>query len=178
MVKHKFNTLIIHRFVLIFILLIAQTLQLYLAGLCHAGLIDRIVAYIDDQAVTYSEFEERFAKMKEIIPGITKEEALNSMINTLLLLNQARRMKLEASSDDDLIKEYVDVKIKSRIVIKEETLNEYYLKHKQEFGGKDYLAVREGIEKYLTELETNKRLKEHIEELRHQSNIVIQLRDK
>jgi hypothetical protein len=159
---------------LLVVLLIIQSTAL---PFCHAALIDRVVAYVDDQAITYSEFRERYGKMKQAIPDITEEEAINSMINTLLLLGQARKMRLEAVSDDDLVKEYVDIKIKSGVFIKEETLTEYYNKHREEFQGRDYLTVREEIEKYLTELETNKRLKEHLEELKNQSNIVIRLRD-
>lgn len=148
------------------------------ASCCMAELLDRVVAYVDDHAITYSEFNERFEKLKEVVPGITEEEAVNSMINTYLLLQQARRMRLEAASDDDLVKEYIDISVKSRVFIKEETLMNYYETHKADFGGKDYPAVRDQIEKYLTELETNKKLKEHIEELRKKANIVIQLKYK
>ncbi len=160
------------------VLIAVMTLQLVVPTLCPAELIDRIVAYVDDQAITYSEFRDRYARMKEAVPGITEDEAVNSMINTLLLLDQARQMRLEAVSDDDLVKEYVDIKIKSGVFIKEEVLVDYYNKHKEEFRGRDYLTVREIIEKYLTELETNKRLKEHLGELRKKTNIVIQLRDR
>jgi len=171
---NKLDPSFIFKFVLICLLLLLQSESL---SLCYAELIDRVVAYVDDKAITCSEFMERYSKMKEVVPALTKEEAINSMVNTLLLLDQARKMKLEAASDDDLVREYVDIKIKSRIFIKEEVLMEYYNKNKEEFRGKDYIAVREEIENYLTELATNKKLKEHIEELRHQSNIEIQLRD-
>jgi hypothetical protein len=160
------------------ILYIQLMLQLIVIPFCFAGLIDRVIAYVDDHAITYSEFREKFESMREVVPDITEEEAVNSMINTLLLLDQARKMRFEAASDDDLVKEYVDIKIQSRVFIKEDQLKEYYNNHKGEFGEKDFLAVHDTIEKYLLEVETNKQLKEHLEELRGKSNIVIQLRDK
>jgi hypothetical protein len=115
--------------------------------------------------------------LKKVLPNLTEEEALNSMINNLLLLEQAHKMRLEAPSEDDLVKEYIDVRIKSRVYIKEDQLNAYYSEHKKEFGGKDYLSVRDGIERYLSELEINRQLKELLKELRNESNIVIQLKD-
>jgi hypothetical protein len=153
-------------------------LQLIVVPFCSARLVDRVIAYVDDYAITYSEFREKFENMRGVVPGISEEEAVNSMINTLLLLAQARKMRLEAVSDDDLVKEYVDMKIKSRIFINEDRTTEYYNNHKGEFEGKEYLVVRDIIEKYLLEVETNKQLKEHLAELRGKSNIVIQLRDK
>jgi PHD/YefM family antitoxin component YafN of YafNO toxin-antitoxin module len=160
------------------ILFILLMLQLIMVPLCIAEMIDRVIAYVDDNAITYSEFREKFASMRDVVPGISEEDVVNSMINTLLLLDQARKMRLEAVSHDDLVKEYVDIKIKSRIFIKEEQITEYYKSHRNEFRNKDYLSVREEIEKYLTELEINRKLKEHLEDLRKGSNIVVRLRDK
>lgn len=141
-----------------------------------AELIDRVVAYVDDHAITYSEFRQKYAQMKQVVPNITEQEVANAMINNILLVEQARKIRLEAKSDDDLVKEYIDVRIKSRIYIKEEQLSAYYAEHKGEFGGKDYLSVRDEIENYLMELETSRQLKEHIAELRSQADIVIQLK--
>jgi len=156
---------------LIIFMLIAAAPQLF-----SAELIDRVVAYVDDHAITYSEFWDKFGKLKKALPDITEEEAVNSMINNLLLLEQAHKMRLEASTDDDLVKEYIEMRIKSRVFIKEDQLAAYYAAHSKEFGGRDYLSVRDEIEKYLSELEINKQLKEHLQDLRKQSNIVIQLK--
>jgi isopentenyl diphosphate isomerase/L-lactate dehydrogenase-like FMN-dependent dehydrogenase len=147
-------------------------------SLCRAELIDRVIAYVDDRAITYSEFEERYKKIRQAVPDITEEEALNSMVNALLLLQRAKKMRLEAPNEDDLIKEYLDITIKSRIVLKEEKMLEYYNNNRHSFGDREFSAVRPEIEKYMLELETNMQLKEHLKELRRQSNIVIQLKDK
>jgi len=44
-----------------------------------------------------------------------------------------------------------------------------------EFKGADYLSVRDEIEQYLFELETNKQLRKHIEDLRGAAEITINL---
>jgi hypothetical protein len=153
-------------------------LQVVMFCECEAALIDRIVAYIDDHAITYSELLVKYEKLKEAIPGISQEDTLNSMINAQLLLQKARKMKLEAATEDDLIKEYIDIIVRSRVVITEDKTMEYYNTHKQEFGEKDFSTVRAEIEKYLSELETNLQLKKHLIELRNQANVVIQLKSK
>jgi hypothetical protein len=147
-------------------------------SICSAELIDKVIAYVDDRAITYSEYMERYEIIRQSVPGITKEETLNSMINALLLLQRAKKMRLEAPTEDDLIKEYLDIIIKSRIVINEVKILEYYNKNRLEFGEKEFAAVRPSIEKYLLELETNIQLKEHLKELRTQANIVILPKDR
>jgi hypothetical protein len=84
-------------------------------------------------------------------------------------------MKLEALTDDALLKEYVEIKIRSLVVIKEETVMQYYSENQADFDGRLYAAVRDDIEAYLAERETNRRLKEHLSELREQSDISIRL---
>jgi hypothetical protein len=142
-----------------------------------AAVIDRVVAYVDDRAITLSEFQENYKKTKAIVSAVTEEEVINSMINRMLLLKEAGKMKLEGRTEDDVLKDYVDIKIKSSIVIKEDAVALFYKEHYDEFRGKEYLSVRDDIEKYLFELETNKLLKKHIEELRDHSEIKIQLKN-
>jgi parvulin-like peptidyl-prolyl isomerase len=170
----QYTALLVQRSVLLAVIF----MLLAVSSSSGVELLDRVVAQVDDQAITYSEFSLKFNRMKQVLPSITEEEALNSMINSLLLLQMAKKMKLEAATEDALIKEYVDITIRSRITIPEDRLSEYYNNYKQEFGDKDYSSVRDQIEKYLLEFETNKHLKEHLKELQNQANIVIQLRYK
>lgn len=141
----------------------------------YAELIDRVVAYVDDTAITLSEFEENYEKMKKTTADIKEEDVINSMINRLLLLKEAKKMKLEALTDDELLKDYIDIKIGSSILIKEDAISLFYSEHINEFKGRDYLSVRDDIEKYLFELEINKQLKKHLEELRANAEVKIQL---
>lgn len=142
----------------------------------YAKMLDRVVAYVNDTAITLSEFQDSYNKMKETIEQITDDEVINSMINRILLLKEAKKMRLEAENADYMIANYIDIKIKSTVIIREEVILEFYNENIKEFGSQDYLSVREEIETYLVELETNNQIKRHLEELRRNAEIVIQLR--
>lgn len=159
-----------------FVFFCAIALLLYCSK-SSAEIIDRVVAYVDEAAVTLSELRDYYSETKKTT-DITEEEALNSMINHIVLLKEAGTMKLEAHTDDELLKDYIDIKIGSLILIKEDAVISFYNEHTNEFKGQDYLTVRDGIEKYLFELEINKQLKKHLEELRGKAEIKIQLTGK
>jgi hypothetical protein len=156
-------------------LLISYILLFALCASVHADIKDRVVAFVDNDAITLSELEAKYAETLKVTPAITKEEVLTTMVNSLLLLNEARKMKLEAPTEDALLREYIDLKIRSFIRIKEEEITDFYKKHINEFQGKELDDVRDGIEKYLTEKEVNERLKAHIDELRGKSCVRMQL---
>lgn len=139
---------------------------------------DRVVAFIDNIAITLSELEEVYEESLKITPRITKEEVLNTMVNRVLLIREAKKSRLEARSDDELIKEYIDLKIRPLIRIKEEELLDFYQRHTGEFQGKEFEAVRFEIENYLIEKELNNVLKMHVSELREKAYIKIQLDDR
>jgi hypothetical protein len=145
-------------------------------GLLFADIKDRVVAFVDNDAITLSELEAKYEETLKVTPAITKEEVLTTMVNRLLLLDEARKMKLEAPTEDALLNEYIDLKIRSFIRIKEEEITDFYKKHISEFNGKELDDVREDIEKYLTEKEVNERLKAHINELRGKSCVRMQLK--
>jgi hypothetical protein len=155
-------------------LLITLLFKLYAS--VHADIKDRVVAFVDNNAITLSELEAKYEETLKVTPAITKEEVLTTMVNRLLLLDEARKMKLEAPTEDALLKEYIDLKIRSFIRIKEEEITDFYKKHITEFHGRELDDVREDIEKYLTEKEVNERLKAHISELRERSCVRMQLK--
>jgi hypothetical protein len=156
-----------------FLLLTAYCLLL--TAYSSAEIINRVVAYVDDTAITLSEFEETYNEMREAVKDITKEETINSMINSVLLLHEARKMRLDAPTKEDLVKDYIDIKIRSLIFIRESDIRAFYEKNIDKFKGIDYLQVRDEIESYLFELETNRRLQSHLEQLRANAEIKIQL---
>jgi hypothetical protein len=157
-------------------LLIACLLLFTLYTSVHADIKDRVVAFVDNDAITLSELEAKYEETLKVAPTITKEEVLTTMVNRLLLLDEARKMKLEAPTEDALMKEYIDLKIRSFIRIKEEEITDFYKNHASEFQGKELDDVREDIEKYLTEKEVNERLKAHISELREKSCVGMELK--
>jgi len=140
-----------------------------------ADIRDRVVAYVDNDAITLSELEEKYANTLEITTDITKEEVLHTMVNRLLLLIEAKKIKLEAASKDALLKEYIDLKLRAFIRINEEEIADFYQVHIDDFQGKEIEEVREDIENVLTEKALNERLKSHINELKEKACVRIQL---
>lgn len=139
----------------------------------YAGLIDRVSAYVGDDVITLGELEDAYQKDVNTMPGITRKEVLNTMINRAMLLREAHGMRLEAPDDEALIREYIDIKVGAFIIIKEEDIEGFYKEHKADFKGLKFVKVRDKIEKYLMEKELNQRLKMHIEELKAKTYIRI-----
>lgn len=144
-------------------------------SLLHADIRDRVVAFVDNSAITLSELEMSYEATKKLDPRVTKYEVLNTMINRLLLLREARKIGLEATSEDKLLQEYINLKIRAFIRIKEKELLDFYNNHIKDFQGKEFDTVRDEIENYLIEKELNPRLKEHISELKKKVCVKIQL---
>jgi len=161
---------------LIFEIFLIITLLLTLYDLLSAEVIkDRIVAFVDNDAITLSELEMKYHDTVKVTSDITQEEVLNTMVNRLLLLREAKKIRLEAPSEDELLNEYIDLKIRAFIRIKEEELKDFYNKNISKFEGKELDSVRDEIENYLAEQEVNQRLKAHINELTGKSCVKIQL---
>lgn len=156
-------------------LLLINLLLTFHYSLCTAEIRDRVVAFVDNAAITLSELEKTYADTLRVTPNITKDEVLNTMVNRLLLLREAKKIRLEAPSEDELLREYIDLRIRAFIRIKEEELTDFYEKHLDDFQGREFESVIEEIESYLIEKEVNQRLKVHINELREKACIKMQL---
>lgn len=157
--------------------LIVILLLLHIACAAAAELLDRVVAYVDNRAITYSEFREVVEKSRREGKHVHEGEVLDAMVNRFLLLKDARRLRLEAPTDDELIKQYIDLRVKSMIIINERDVRAFYEENLLQFEGRNFSEVRDDIERYLFEQETTALLKKQIAQLREQSVIVIQLRD-
>lgn len=168
--KRRLRNSKLERILLVTIIFAAFSLHL---SFSHAELIDKVVAFVDNSAITLREFEETYEKSRAINPNIPKKEVLNTMINRMLLLTEAKKLKIEARSDEELLSEYIDLKVKAFIKISEEDLEVFYNKNISEFKGAGYDAVRDKIEEYLTEQEINRLLKRHIDELRSKAYIKV-----
>jgi hypothetical protein len=141
----------------------------------QAEIRDRVAAFVDDIAITLSELETRYAETARVAPDATREEVIKTMVNRVLLLREAKKIRLEAPSEDELLRDYVDLKIRAFIRISEEDILDFYNKNIVDFNGKELDDVREDIENYLTENELNKRLRWHIDELRDNACVRIML---
>lgn len=141
-----------------------------------AGIFDRVVAYVNNQAITLSEFQAQYRDTLKMVPDATKSEVINTMINRLLLLDEARKYRIQASSEDQMVKEYIDLKVRAFITVSEQETESFYKNNRRHFSGKDYEDVRGEIEKYLTEKKVNERLKETLAALRKKAYVKIQLK--
>lgn len=158
-------------------LMLVACCSLPVTVLCHAEVVDRVVAFADNVAITLSEFNETFEKAKKLKQGVSSAEVLNTMINRVLLLREARKLKLEAKTDDELIGEYIDVKVRPYARVRDEDLEDFYNKNLLEFKGSSFDLVREKIEGYLMEREVNNLLKRNIDELREKTYVKITMED-
>ncbi len=140
----------------------------------YCKVIDRVVASIDDMAITESEFNEKYAELVKIDKGIARLQALNAIINKKLLLKDAKKYRIEGE-EDDVIRQYIDLKFRALIRVNDKKSKKYYNDHKDEFEGQEYEDVRNDIIKYLTEYEVNEQLKKQIEKLRSMATIRIML---
>jgi hypothetical protein len=140
----------------------------------HAGIQDRVVAFVDNTAITLSDLEMKYAETLKTTPNITTMEVLNTMVNRTLLLREARRFRLEAPSEEELLKEYIDLKLRAFIRIRDQEIADFYQQHLIDFQGKELDEVRDQIETYLIENELNQRLKSHIDELRGKACVKVQ----
>jgi hypothetical protein len=166
--KHHVVGTIIH-----FLLLVACCLLL--TAYSSAEIIDRVVAFVDERAITLTELEKNYKDMIKLKPDIRKEEVLNTMINRILLLEEAKKLRIEAQTKDETINEYIELKLKTTIKITEQAIRDFYENNKTEFGRNEFDDVRDLIEDYLTEKELNEKLKRHIEELKTKAYIKIHL---
>ncbi len=141
----------------------------------EAEIFDRVVAFVDDQAITLSELKEQLEVAKRLTPDITEEEVLNTMINRILLWREANKYRIEAPTRDAMIDEYIDLKVRAFIRVSEADIEDFYKKNQDKFAGKTLDNIRDEIEKYLTEKQLNSRLKQTLKELREKAYVRMQL---
>lgn len=138
-----------------------------------ARIIDRVAAFVDDHAITQSEVEQKYREMREVNEDVTYEDTIRTMINRTLLINEAKKYRLEGETPDVLIEKYIDLKIRATVKIPEDAIVRYYEENRVHFAGRNYEDVREEILRYLTEKKVNDRLREQLVELRKSYRIVI-----
>ena len=149
------------------------TCHLLLAAEGSTAVSDRVIAFVDDHAITMSELDEQYQSTTKISPDITIGEVLDTMINKILILREARKYRIEAPSLDQVMREYIDLKIRAFIRVGESDIEKFYQENKADFAGKEFEDVRDEIDKYLAEKELNEQLKKVVRELRRDAYIRI-----
>ena len=189
--RNKKRKSLLKKLFIIFFLLFTVYYSLFTVH-CYSEVVDRVVAIVDDEAVMLSELNSAYqrafspqgesAEAENSKTDITQEEVLNGLINRVLLLKQAKKFShsIQTRNDYDentLIKEYIEKQLKTFIRIPFEEIEQFYEKNKEKFGSKDFYDVRDEIEELLIEKELNRRLIRHIEELRKNAYIQVQLKE-
>ncbi|MEW6410363.1 MAG: hypothetical protein AB1488_09690, partial [Nitrospirota bacterium] len=166
-----------------------------------AEVIDRVVASIDNEAITLSDVHDA---MQFSGKNISEKEIVETLINRRLLLREARNLKLseidkveidesvkrlkskypseeafrkaynnitkydlhEHIRESLIIERLIDYRIKAFIIITPEQIRDFYEKNRDKFGKEGFEDVRDEINQYLIEIETNKRLKERLDILK------------
>lgn len=170
----------------IFFMFLLVTYYLLLVTAVNAEVLDRAVAIVDEEVVMRSEFNEAFQWALNMGVDVTHENVLDGLINRILLLKEAKKFHKEnvfaARAREDknvlvnvIINEYIEKRLKIFIRIPFEDIERFYEQNKGFFEG-DFYDVRDKIESYLAEIELNKKLAWHIEELREKAYIRIQLK--
>lgn len=155
-----------------YILVLATLFSFLFVEICECEIINRVVAYVDDQAITLRDFNKFKNDIQRKTPDISNNEIIELMINRKLLLKRAKDLFAEGD-EEDLLNNYIDLKVKSQVIITENQIRDYYEKNKEILGSESYHSIRDQIEKYLFEKEFNRKLKDFIQELRNASDVKI-----
>ncbi|MDA8171662.1 MAG: hypothetical protein M0Z48_07520 [Nitrospiraceae bacterium] len=134
-------------------------------------ILDRTVAFVGDDAILLSELETRYTQAVKLTPDITKAQVLQTMINRLLLLREARKIFPETMDDEQAIREFTDFKIRAFVVVPEDAVRDFYEKNKAKMGGAPYEQMRGQIERLLKEKEINRSLQSYLQGLREKAYI-------
>ncbi|MDA8169506.1 MAG: SurA N-terminal domain-containing protein [Nitrospiraceae bacterium] len=135
-------------------------------AMAWAKVIDRTVAFVNNEAILLSELDARYQKAKQITPDITRQQVLNTMINRALLVQAAKKIFPETTDEDKLIRDYIDLKVRAFIKISGQEVRDFYDGNRKNFGSASFDQVKDRIESLLEEQEVNRRLESHIQALR------------
>ncbi len=163
--------------------LLLSTFYFLLSTSLYGEVLDRIVAVVDDEVILLSELNNKYQVSLDSGLEVTREEVLDGMINRALFLKEARRFStengfaLQTKEDENrLINEYIESRLKVFIRIHFSDIEFFYYEEKKSsFKDESFNDVKDEIEEYLIEKELNKRLIEHIMELKEKVYIKTQL---
>ena len=158
-------------------LLFFCTIFILAAHSASAEIFDRVVAFVNNQAITLSEFQQQYRSTLKKVPDATEKDVINTMINRILLLDEARKYRIVAPTEDEMVEQYIDLKVRAFITVGEQEMESFYKNNRSRFAGKKYEDVRDEIEKYLTEKQVNEMLKKTLADLREKAYVKIQLKE-
>ncbi len=150
-----------------------------------AEILERIVAIVNDDVILLSEYKKELESAKKSGRRRSVEEVLEEMINSNLLLHEAKKywagvsvVRNDTAIDDKaVINEYINRRIKAFIHIAYEDIEAYYMNNRDLFGNREFYNARDEIEEYLVNEELKVRLRQYLKELRKSAYIRVQLND-
>ncbi len=149
--------------------------MLMVAFLSHAAVIDRVVAYVDDHAITERELEAAHSRSHSAALRPTKAQSLEALINKILIVAEALKLRIEGQSEEELVREYINLKVRAFIAIKEGDVLAHYKENQWKYKGASYDSIKGDIRKLLEEKAVNEKLKRQLKILRKASSIRIML---
>jgi len=163
------------------VLCLLITCLILLVAPVHSEILDRIVAIVNDDVILLSEYKEALQAAEKSGKQLTDDMVLNEMIDRMLILEQAKRLRLDVIEDatgavdkDRTINEYIERRIKAFVHVPIDKIESYYLSNKEQFGNKTFSEAKDEIEDRLTEGELKTKIAEHMAELRRKAYIRIQ----
>ncbi len=105
----------------------------------------------------------------------TKAQSLEALINKILIVAEALKLRIEGESDDVLVREYINLKVRAFITIKEGDVLAHYKENQWKYKGASYDSIKGDIRKLLEEKAVNEKLKRQLKILRKGSSIRIML---
>lgn len=149
----------------------------------NAELVERIVAVVNDNVILLSELKAAMRQAEEEGREVNAAELIDGIINDYLLLEQAGKFSLGRRSAGDrflspdrIINNYIDKRIKALIYIPFRDVETYYYNNLDKYGGREFSDVKSEIEAYLLEGMLEIKLQQHIDELRKDARIRVQLK--
>jgi len=139
----------------------------------QAKIIEKVVAYVQDEAITLSEVCDYWKTLKQIHKNVSLHDALEGLLNRKMLLYKAKQLNLIAKTDDELIELYIRFTIKPKIKISKQQVRDYYNKYYRKLKGTTLFEIQDKIVRILYEKETNRLLKNHLTQLREELNVGI-----
>lgn len=147
-----------------------------------AGLIERVVAIVNNEPVLYSRLQEWIAFEASEGRAVSESEALDTLIQRVLIMQQARKIGLvdqtylsSRDQEDKVIETYIERRVKALIHVPFSEIEDYYRNNTGLFGDRDLYEVWDEIEAVLREGRLQMKLDDHVAELRKGAYIRIQL---
>ncbi len=143
----------------------------------RAEIIDRVVAYVDDRAITQLELD--MVHQRALSSGLrpTKADTLEKLINRILLVNEALKLRMKGDSEEELVHEYIDLKVRAFITLRDTDVKQYYIENRWKYKGVPYESLKDDIRKLLEEKKVNINLRRLLEKLHDEADIRIMLEE-